>query len=225
MSLNRDQIEQIKKFIHSRGFTHIEVEMEILDHVATAVEEALQKHPQKPLHRAIKEIHASFGVMGFSHFEDQKIKMVGRLIRSAFIEKFFSFFATKRFLTTALIGLLYWTITFQTWIGSIETMRWAPFVILGCLVAGFAIINNYWKYYRLHKKSIMMGNSVFFFAVIPSLGNGLGIVFEQMIQNGYPNVEPLFILLMTVSTLVTLAMNDTAKWAYNWTYERYLKYA
>jgi hypothetical protein len=30
---------------------------------------------------------------------------------------------------------------------------------------------------------------------------------------------------MTVSTLVTLAMNDTAKWAYNWTYERYLKYA
>ncbi len=39
MTLNKDQIEQIKNFIHSRGFTHIEVEMEILDHVATAVKD------------------------------------------------------------------------------------------------------------------------------------------------------------------------------------------
>lgn len=76
MPLNKHQIEQIKQFIHSRGFTHIEVEMEILDHVASAVENKLEKDPSMSLERAIQEVHAGFGPLGFSTFEDSINKSV-----------------------------------------------------------------------------------------------------------------------------------------------------
>ena len=49
MKLAQDQITEIKKFIHSRGFTHIEIEMEILDHVASAVEAKMEKNPNKSI--------------------------------------------------------------------------------------------------------------------------------------------------------------------------------
>ncbi len=70
--LNKEQIAEIKKFIHSRGFNTIEVEMEILDHVASAVTEKLEADPEKTLDKAIKEVHASFEVFGFSTIEDEK---------------------------------------------------------------------------------------------------------------------------------------------------------
>jgi hypothetical protein len=43
MSLTVEQITAIKAFINKRGFTTIEVEMEILDHVASAVEAKLEE--------------------------------------------------------------------------------------------------------------------------------------------------------------------------------------
>ena len=84
--LNKDQIQEIKKFIHSRGFKHIEVEMEILDHVATAVEEKLVKNPTKTISSAIQEVHASFDPLGFSTFEDGLNKTIGKLLNNEMIK-------------------------------------------------------------------------------------------------------------------------------------------
>ena len=71
MPLTKDQLSEIRDFIYSRGFTHIEVEMEILDHVASAVEAKLEENPDKPPTKAIHEVHSSFGVLGFSVLEDE----------------------------------------------------------------------------------------------------------------------------------------------------------
>ena len=92
MQLTKEQISEIKKFIHSRGFTHIEVEMEILDHVASAVEAKLETNPNKSITKAIHEVHAGFGPLGFSVMEDEFRKSYlneHRLLRNNIIKDLF----------------------------------------------------------------------------------------------------------------------------------------
>lgn len=64
-ALNREQLQQLVKFIHSRGFKEDVVVLEILDHFACKVEEVVAQQPTMPFEEAIRQAHASFGVMGF----------------------------------------------------------------------------------------------------------------------------------------------------------------
>ena len=41
MNLNKEQLHQIKEFIAQRGFKDVDVQMEILDHVASSVEDKM----------------------------------------------------------------------------------------------------------------------------------------------------------------------------------------
>ncbi len=70
MSLTREQLRQIEVFIARKGFTYTDVKLEILDHVACAVEEKIGKDPDLSLEKALSLVHADFGVYGFSVIED-----------------------------------------------------------------------------------------------------------------------------------------------------------
>jgi hypothetical protein len=70
MKLSADQIDQIKSWISKRGFTHTDVQYEIIDHVASAIEDKMDENPDLKLETAFKEVHQSFGVFGFSEIEE-----------------------------------------------------------------------------------------------------------------------------------------------------------
>lgn len=80
MKLTLEQINQLKQWISKRGFTHLDVQLEIIDHVACAIEEKLEKDSSKSLEVAFKEVHASFGVMGFSSLEESISKRVQKQV-------------------------------------------------------------------------------------------------------------------------------------------------
>ena len=70
MKLSAEQIAQIKSWISKRGFTHTDVQYEIIDHVAAAIEDKMEHKPDISLEEAFKEVHRSFGVFGFQSFEE-----------------------------------------------------------------------------------------------------------------------------------------------------------
>ncbi|WP_296618933.1 hypothetical protein [Marivirga sp.] len=70
MTLSAEQIAQIKSWISKRGFTHTDVQYEIIDHVASAIEEKMKNKPELSLEEAFSEVHKSFGVFGFQTFEE-----------------------------------------------------------------------------------------------------------------------------------------------------------
>jgi len=221
--LNKDQIIEIKKFIHSRGFNTIEVEMEILDHVASAVSAKLEKDPEKTLEKAIKEVHASFGVLGFSTIEDEKQRLISRLVRQAFKEKFMSYFKTNKALITLLCMAFFW-LTIQVQIFPLEeTLRFYPMAlfIIFVLTFGFSTLK---KFNKLSKRSIMMSTAMATIIILPNFGNIFGIIFKDLSEMGWGYSSLLYTAIMSISTIVLLAINDTIHWAYRWTFERYLKY-
>ncbi|MGK6351104.1 hypothetical protein [Parapedobacter sp. DT-150] len=70
MKLNKQQLEHLRVFINQRGFTTIDLQMEIIDHVACGIEEKLAQNPDLGFEEALKEIHAEFGVFGFSTLKE-----------------------------------------------------------------------------------------------------------------------------------------------------------
>ncbi|GGG87456.1 hypothetical protein GCM10007415_21510 [Parapedobacter pyrenivorans] len=70
MKLNKQQLKQLRAFIRQQGFTAIDLQMEIIDHVACSIEEKMGENPAATFGQALKQTHAEFGVFGFSTLKE-----------------------------------------------------------------------------------------------------------------------------------------------------------
>lgn len=67
--LNTDELQALKQFIQKRGFKEVDLQYEILDHLACQVEEKMDNKGLS-FDDALIEAHNDFGVFGFSVIED-----------------------------------------------------------------------------------------------------------------------------------------------------------
>lgn len=225
MPLTQDQILEIKKFIHSRGFNTIEVEMEILDHVACAVEEKLREQPGLATHQAIESVHRSFGVLGFSVFEDELQKNLSAKLRKTFIEKIkrqlFSVNILKVLALALCIFILLAASRSALDPGIFKIVAYISMALLSSVPYLYhRKVFRHWK-----KKTMMIGGLVWPFA-FTGLSTAYFIQFvpEEFISS---NTESLNLILGSLSFIISLVILSTVQMVeevYHWTHERWLKY-
>jgi hypothetical protein len=87
MKLSKSQIELLKSWIAKKGYPEIDVQYEILDHVACRIEKLLEDNPKLSLESAFQKVHAEFGVFGFSSLEESYKKMIEHRLRGYFWEE------------------------------------------------------------------------------------------------------------------------------------------
>lgn len=95
MNLTKEQLSYIRSFIQQKGFNYIDVQLEILDHVASSVEEKMEADRELKFEDAVIETHQSFGVMGFSAFADGITNSIRAKYSRLFWRFFFSVFGYK----------------------------------------------------------------------------------------------------------------------------------
>jgi hypothetical protein len=105
MKLTIEQSEQIRFFIQQRGFKYIDVQMEILDHVVSSVEEKMTTNPELKFADAVNQTQASFGVKGFSIIEDSIVKGLNRKYNRLFFKNFLYYFGYKYILSVLFSGI------------------------------------------------------------------------------------------------------------------------
>ncbi len=82
--LNTEEIAQIRQWIGARGFKYTDLQAEILDHVACAIEDKLTAEPSLPLRTAFDQVHQSFGVFGFATIEDAMLAKIEKQVWADF---------------------------------------------------------------------------------------------------------------------------------------------
>jgi hypothetical protein len=70
MNLSLDQISTIKKLISFKGYEEIDVQYEILDHLACRIEVLMDENPKLTLEDAFRKAHSEFGIFGFADLAD-----------------------------------------------------------------------------------------------------------------------------------------------------------
>lgn len=226
MSLSKEQIAQIRDFIHSRGFKHIEVEMEILDHVALGVEKFTQQNPEASFEKALQHVHSSFGPMGFSVFEDELIKKTEKKTWTYVWKTALSFFTTRRLvIVLALYAIgLFISLEFSNRFTP-STYHWFFYLsgLFSSLVGVILLmpITRTW-----FKKSIVMGNvSNLHMLGFLILGQSFGTHTKYLAEAGNGVSPWLFSTYFSITVLIGVLSYLVIKSAFEWTYSTYLRFA
>jgi hypothetical protein len=82
MKLSPDQITTLKKLISYKGYPEIDLQYEILDHVACKAEVLLEENPKLALDDAFRKVHSEFGIFGFSSLEKSYKKAIRKRVRN-----------------------------------------------------------------------------------------------------------------------------------------------
>lgn len=159
MKLTKDQIEQLKKLISYKGYPEVDVQYEILDHVACKVEELIEENPKLSLPDAFQKVHASFGIFGFSELEESYKKMIEKRLWGYYWNELKQLFTSYRIIFP--LGLLF--IFFQSSALLQDSKAWI-LMMIGFLFFSFIwMVIRYWNTHKKYKKyaSFMASNSVF----------------------------------------------------------------
>jgi hypothetical protein len=106
MKLSAEQIAQIKSWISKRGFTHTDVQYEIIDHVASAIEQKMEEKPDFSLEKAFGEVHRSFGVYGFAEVEEAITSRLNKELWRSYWAATKEILLSSRILIPILISIL-----------------------------------------------------------------------------------------------------------------------
>ncbi|MCH6199355.1 hypothetical protein MMU07_07190 [Aquiflexum sp. LQ15W] len=185
MKLNKPQIEQLKTLISYKGYTEIDVQFEILDHVACKVEVMMQDNPKLSLPDAFQKVHASFGIFGFSELEESYKKMIQKRLWGYYWTALKDIFLSYRVIFP--VGLIY--LFFQSSILLKDSKAWLLMVIVFLLFSFFWVVVRYWGKHKKYKKyaSYIASNSVFQvinFGVIVCMQGHSFVYRQQDLQEG-----------------------------------------
>ncbi len=104
--LKPEQMLLIENFIQHKGYSYLDVQAEILDHLASEIEEKMEANPELSIETELQHIHSSFGIMGFSMMEDAAVKSISGRYRQFFWKSFFSLFGLRYILLVLLTFFL-----------------------------------------------------------------------------------------------------------------------
>ena len=101
MKLSREQISSLKNLIAFKGYDEIDVQYEILDHVACRVEVLIEENPKLSLEEAFLKTLSEFGIFGFADLADSYRES----IRKKFWSRYWTFFR-RFFLSYRIVYLV-----------------------------------------------------------------------------------------------------------------------
>ena len=108
--LTNDQIKSLFQFCEKHFVKYYDVQVELVDHLANAIELEIANDPKISFERALEKVHKSFGVMGFAPLVAEKGKMAEKQSRKLFLRLFMDQFKWPKILTFFLLAALMFTI-------------------------------------------------------------------------------------------------------------------
>lgn len=92
--LTQVQIDELFAFVRRKRVRYYDLQVELVDHLATGIEEIWEKEPKVPFERARDRIYKEFGIFGFAHVVDERIQAIHRQVWEeayAFMRSTFTF--------------------------------------------------------------------------------------------------------------------------------------
>ena len=162
-ALTKEQIEAIRKNICNRGIDTIDLEYEMVDHIATAVEEKMEEG--KTFYDAYKAVMVTFGPYGMEKLQkerNKKLEREGWKLAFQYLRTYFRL--PKITLTIAIVLGLYSLYT----LSSNAVFIFETLYIISMFVSFAFVIYDSWK--MRHKKFsqlLIVGRLYYITSVLP----------------------------------------------------------
>jgi len=192
--LTKEQIEYLFAFCRQHFVQYYEVQVELVDHLANAVEIEMENDSKLTFEKAIEKVHRSFGVMGFAPLVAEKQKSAEKQSGMLFWKLFKAQFKWPKVVTFFLLVALFFTLF------SADVFM-AKLVLLGTIL--FSWISHLISLRKLQKlvsgtgKKFLILNVSWFSSLIlfPTYFVGYSKFFEE---TGLLNHTPYNILAISI---------------------------
>lgn len=84
MTLTKEQIAYLFKFCEKHYVYHYDVQVELVDHLANAIELEMSRDEKISFNHALDHVYAGFGVMGFAPIVREKSEQVRRMAKKQY---------------------------------------------------------------------------------------------------------------------------------------------
>ena len=197
--LTNDQIDQLHDFCYKHSVRYYDVQVELVDHLANAIEAKMAQNPRLRFEEALHQVHKSFGVCGFAPLVAEKQKAVDRQNRKLLWQLFKEQFRwPKVFLALVIFATSY------TLMQVYPILVFTIVAILSLIIVAIFIIVNSFRLQRLEKKSgkeflLVQFRNMLGFAFIP-------VNLINVIRLFVPDGERLLTFTGTTGSLIVSAL-------------------
>ncbi len=153
MNISAEQIQYIHDFVKRKYVDYYDVQIELVDHIATAIEEKIALNPKLDFYTALQQIYEGFGRFGFMKFVEEKEKQVQRRFLKMYRREMWQFFTVPKVVFTLAVFFLSYQLFLKT---DYSTSKIVTLVVATSLIVGQFVIYFYEKR-RLEKALISTG--------------------------------------------------------------------
>lgn len=104
-----EQIQQLFLFCEKHFVREYDVQIELVDHLANAIEEKMSNNKNLSFEKAVEEVHAGFGVLGFAGIVNSRTRALNNQLFKMKKRLFLSYFSWPKAGVTAclFLGLIF----------------------------------------------------------------------------------------------------------------------
>lgn len=202
MKINQTQINQLYLFTRQHFVEYYDLQTELVDHLANAIEEQWQNNPKRTFDEALQMEFKKFGIFGFSDVVQERHVALEKKYRKIVWSHFKMFFRLPQIIGTfSVIGILYLILKISLY----KEIIFFSLLTLLLVLFFVEIIRNAKK---IKKRNQETGKKWLFKEILNGYGQGRGFMFLPM-QTVY-HLRSFFnddlILLLGSFLLISLAL-------------------
>jgi hypothetical protein len=152
--LSKEQIDEIFKFVKSKYVRYIDLQYELVDHLASAVEVEMEKDQELNFSAALSKVYGRFPVTGFTHFVAEKQVALTSYWRQRWFQVFKSYFTPPRVFLTFLLFVFCFSFT-----SAFGTNGAGTLLVISLMLKIFAMIKIHLK---VRRNNIKVSDFLFF---------------------------------------------------------------
>lgn len=210
--LTDEQINELFAFCKRHYVHYYDVQVELVDHLANAIEEKITANKNLSFEKALDEVYKTFGYKGFAGIVEAKTTAIHKQYRRLRYKLFFAYFTWPKAMFTLFIFscLLSLKLCFTD-----ETLGLAIFItIIGYIVLNIFFIWKANKPFKSQKQKLLLtevGKQKFFLSIFLSqiLIQSNKLLGDEFVLNYYQ--YSFFCLIIVVMTLCSLAYVELCK--------------
>lgn len=225
MTLTDEQIEALYVFCREHYVTYYDVQVELVDHMASSIEQSMAADPKLTFDQARQKAFKGFGYKGFSGVVEERTQQAQIASRRRVWKFFLSCFSWPKMMQTLLILTVLYCLQFYL---PLTVLKW---VTVGCsgflvILEGF-LVGRQWLRFRKPSRPLLMMQKAWPFQftsammlnVYYNLFMGLRRLDgeKQFVTLTYD----LYILAFVITLALILAVYDTKRRIYVTAREKY----
>ena len=204
-----EETKKLFEFCHRHFVYHYDLQMELVDHLASSIEEQWENNPKLSFEEALKNTFKKFGIHGFSKIKEQKQKELNRNYNRLLWKYLFDFFRWPKIVMTVAF-----TLVLSTALKLAENDLWIFAPYFGVLTVFvfyyyYKIFPKRFKFSKIKGKKFLLleqlkrvqYTSIFFVQTPIQIINFRNISNSELLQN-----EAGIIIISLLVILLTISM-------------------